>query len=205
MCKMGGGGGDGGAAAQARADEAARQARVNEAIGRVNSTFGQFDDSFFAQRQDAHRAYYIPQLERQFGEARQNLAFSLADRGLTRSSAAAKSLADLEREYALRRQEVTDEAASYAQRTRADIEGARGNLINLASSTGDSATVGNSAVNEAARFTAAPSFSPLGQIFQNAGAGVLANTEAGRVSDLRRGGGGARVFKSGGGSSRVVG
>ena len=202
MCAFGGGG-DGGAAA-ARRQEAERQANIQAAIARINETFGQFDDSFYAQRQDAYRAFAMPELDRQYAEAQRSLAATLADRGLTRSSAAAKSLADLEREYALNRQRVADEAANYGQQARANVEAARGNLISLATSTGDAGTVGNSAVNEAARLGATPTFSPLGQIFANIGATAGGIQEQQRVDQLRRGTGGAKVFGTSAASGRVV-
>lgn len=58
MC-FGGGGGDGGAA-QARADEQARQARIKQGVGRINEQFNQFDDSFYQGRKDAYRAFATP-------------------------------------------------------------------------------------------------------------------------------------------------
>ena len=201
MC-FGGSRGDGGAAA-AREQEAQRQANIQAAIARVNETFSQFGDDFFRQRGDAYSAFAMPELDRQFQDAQRSLGYSLADRGLTRSSVAAKSLADLEREYARSRQAVADEASNYGQQARANVESARGNLINLATSTGDAATVGNSATNEAARLALTPSFSPLGQIFANVGATAGAAQETARANEIRRGGG-AKIFGPSSASSRVV-
>lgn len=205
MCGFGGGGGSSTAAAdQARADEAARQERVSAAIGRVNEVFSGFGDDFYRQRGEAYQGFAMPQLDLQAEEARRKLGYTLAARGLTRSSAAAKSLTDFERDYALQRQGVVDEGARVAQQARADVEGARSNLISMAQATGDAAVAGNSAVGEATRLAAQPTFSPLGQIFQTAASTASDLTNLNRADSIRRSAGGVRTFGVGSGSGKVV-
>lgn len=206
MCGLGGGGGSQTAAAdQARADENARQERITGAIGKVNDAFAGFGDDFYAQRGQAYQGYAIPQLDLQAQEARRKLGYQLASRGLTRSSVAAKSLTDFERDYALQRQGIADESARVAQQARADVEGARTGLIGIAQSTGDAATAGNSAVSEAARLAATPTFSPLGQVFQNAATSVGDMRAQNQVDAIRRSSGGVRTYDVGSGSGKVVG
>jgi hypothetical protein len=199
-----GGGSSNAAADQARADETARQQRVSGAIASINDVFSQFGEPFFESRRQAALNYNIPQLDRQYGDARRDLAFRLADSSLTRSSVAGRSMADLEREYALRKQEVADQAAGYVNETRADLERSRGNLIQMAQSTGDAALAGNAATNEAARIAAQPAFSPLAQVFQNVGAAV-GSARRQRLADDIRSSAGVQIFKpSGTGSGRTV-
>lgn len=61
MCFGGGGGGDGGAA-QARADEMARQARIKTGVGNINQKFEKFDDGFFKGRGQAYTNFATPRL-----------------------------------------------------------------------------------------------------------------------------------------------
>jgi len=190
----------------ARQSEVARQADTRGAIGRVDETFRQFDDPFFAGREQAYSNYAMPQVSDQYDTARKNLIFALADGGLTRSSVGAQRLGDLERDYSLRRQDVADQARGYGQQARTDVESARSGLVSQANSVGDAAASGNAALNEANRLTAAPSFSPLGALFQNVTAGIGVSRAAGDAERLRNAGGaqGARLFQPSRGSGQVV-
>lgn len=173
------------AAADARAAENERQARTTEAIGRVNETFGQFDDGFFGRQSQAYMDFANPQAEDQYGRARRDLIFALARAGTTNSSTAARRLTDLERDYGLRRQEIADQARGYAQETRANVEQARSNLIAQAQATGDASVAANSALNEANRLRATPTFSPLGALFVNTAAGIGAARNAQDAESVR--------------------
>jgi hypothetical protein len=54
--------------AMARADEQARQARIKEGMGSIDTTFKQFDDSYFKRREDA----YMADANRSYGLQRKN-------------------------------------------------------------------------------------------------------------------------------------
>jgi hypothetical protein len=202
MCSMGGGG-DGGAAAAARAAEEQRQANAQAAIERVNTQFAGFNDDFFRGRETAYSTYAMPQLDDQYGKAREDLFHALQRSGLTNSSVAGQRLAELERDFGLRKQEITDQARSVGQQARSDVEASRASLIGQAQSTADASLTGNQAMAESQRLTAAPSFSPLGQIFANAAAGIGVARNAADTEAMRRGTG-ARTYQPTAGSARVV-
>lgn len=201
MCSMGGG--DGGAAA-ARAAEEQRQANARAAIERVNSAFGGFNDAFFTGREAAYRDYAAPQLDDQYGRARESLFHALQRSGLANSSVAAQRLADLERDYGLQKQSLVDQARSYGQQARADVEGARASLISQAQSTADASLAGTQAMSEAQRLSAAPAFNPLGQIFANVAAGIGTARNANEAEAIRRQSGSARIYQPTAASARVV-
>lgn len=184
------------AATDARAAEDARQQRTTEAIGRVNDTFGAFDQSFYDKRAQDFTDYATPEMNRQYGDARRDLVFALSRAGLTNSSVAATRLADLERDYGTRKQEVVDQARGYSQQARADVEQARSNLIGQAQATADSSVAANSALNEANRLRVAPSFSPIGMLFANTAAGIGAARNANDAEAIRAASGGTRLFQN---------
>jgi hypothetical protein len=204
MCMFGGGNDAARVAAENRAAEEARQQAVREATGRVDQTFARFDDPFFRQREQAFTQYAMPQADDQYARARQQLVFALADNGLTRSSVAADQAADLDKQFGQRRVEIADQARGYGQQARAEVEGARSNLVNQAQATGDAALAGTGAVNEAARLSAAPTFSPLGALFQNVGAGIGTARSVREADAVRTALGGAQTFKPTPNSLRVV-
>jgi len=193
------------AAADARYAEEQRQAATTQAIGRVNETFDRFDEPFFDSRAQAFGEYAMPQIDDQYGRARKDLIFALSRSGLGNSSVAATRLADLERDYGTRKMEVQDQARGYAQEARANVEQSRSSLIGQAQATADASLAGQSAMNEANRLAAMPSFSPLGALFQNVGAGIGTARAAQDASDIRNAASGARLYQqTGSGSARVV-
>lgn len=203
------GGGSGRAASQEaqmqRQAEEQRQARVREAIGAIDSTFAQFDDSFFGNRERAYVDFAMPQAADQYDRARRDLIAALANSGLTRSSVGAQRLTDLDRDYAMRRSEIADSGRTFAQEQRAGVQQARSGLISQANSIGDATAAANSATAEASRLTAAPAFSPLGALFQNVGAGIGVARRAREAEDVRgQISAGARLFNSPAGAGRVV-
>lgn len=191
-------------AREQRAAEARRLAEIERGRGDISQAFGQFDDDWLRGREEAFASYYTPQVSRQFDDARRALIFALSDAGTLNSSVAGDRMARLESDYANRKVELANEARTYRQQVRGEVEGARGEALENLQRSGDAGQAVFQASQRAASFGAAPSFSPLGQVFQNAAAGIGAMREANdaaavraRVDDWRRSSGGA-------GSGRVV-
>ena len=172
MC-TGGGGGDGGAA-QARADEAARQARIKQGTQSIDKSFGGFDDNFYKGRERAFVNNAIPQLNGQFVDTQRNLTYNLARQGLTASSEAARNAGELQRQYNDNRAQIAAQGMDYANETRNQVEQNRSELLAQLNATSDPAAAASSAVNRADVLAAQRSFSPLGQLFANT-TGLLGN------------------------------
>jgi hypothetical protein len=189
MC-FGGGGGDGGAA-QARADEMARQARVKEGTGRVNKEFGRFDDTFYDDRANAYRGFVTPQVNDQYKQVGNQLAFSLARSGLDQSSESARQQGILMRDNAAARQAIAEGALSEIQKSRQAVEEQRNNLISQVNMTSDAGLAGQNALRQAGILAMQNQFSPLGNLFQNTTGVLAAANNAGAYS----GGPGTRPFK----------
>lgn len=172
MC-TGGGGGDGGAA-QARADEAARQARIKQGIGNIDKNFGGFDEGFYKGRERAYVNFANPQLSDQYANTQRNLTYNLARQGLTSSSEAARNAGELQRQYNDARAQIAAKGMDAANDARNQIEQNRSELISQLYSTSDPSQAANSALNRASVLSQQQSFSPLGQLFANT-TGLLGN------------------------------
>ncbi len=161
------GGTDSGAEVQqARADEQARQQRIREGTTSINSLFDtQFDPSFYEGRAKSFTNFAMPQLDDQYKDATKQLVFALTRRGALDSSSRASQEADLEKRRALQTQNINDQADTYANSAKANVEGARDDLINTLNATGDAQGAVNSATSRAQVLSAVPGYSPLAAMF----------------------------------------
>ena len=197
-----GGGGDGGAA-QARADEQARQERVRKGVSNINRNFEGFNTGFFDSRSDAYKNFAMPQVNQAFQNNADQVAYSLARSGLTSSSEAARRQGILQSDNALARQQVYSNAAAERQRAMQAVEDNRNNLINQVQSTSDATLAGQNALRQAQVLTSqANNFNPIANLFANTTGMLAAANQAGAYS----GGPGLGAYKEyfgfGGGSSK---
>lgn len=163
--KGGGGGGDGGAA-QARADEEARQARIRAGTQQVDDIFGSnFTPESYTARRTAYTDYATPQLEDQYANAQKELTFALTRGGNLDSSVRGQKVAELEQLYGKNKQQVADQALSYENTARSSAEDARADLIRTLNATGDAEGAASSATNRAQILSAPDQYSPLGNLF----------------------------------------
>jgi hypothetical protein len=165
MCVFGSQG-DGGAG-QARADEAARQARIKQGTDSINSNFNQFNDDFFNGRRTAYTNFAMPQVGDQYGQSARNLSFSLARNGLSNSSEAARQSGILERDNAAAQQQVASGAIGEDQKARQAVEQNRSDLLAQLNATSDPTMAANASMRQAAQIGMQPGYSPLGNLFQN--------------------------------------
>jgi hypothetical protein len=161
-----GGGGDGGAA-QARADEEARQQRIKEGVGRIDTEFAKFDDNFYNSRKQAYTKFAMPQVNDQYRQTGNQLAYSLARSGLGQSSESARQAGMLQRDNALARQQIADAATTEAQKARQAVEDNRYNLVNQLQATSDPQMAAANALRQAGTLSMQGGFSPIGNLFQN--------------------------------------
>lgn len=154
-------------AAQARADEEARQARIREGTASIDQTFTQFDDDYFGGLRDSFVGYARPQLDEQMGDARKQLTFSLARSGNLDSSTRGEQSADLQKTYDLNLQDITDQGREFETTARNNVEQARGDLVSQLQLTGDNTGAANAALSRAKALSTPPPFSPIGQLFQD--------------------------------------
>ena len=191
------------AAEQARADEAARQGRIQAGTERVNTVFGQFDEPYYTKVADTAKAYYQPEVERQYGDARKALTFNLARGGKLQSTAGADAFRKLSDARARADVDVASKAQGYATDMKGKVEGQRGDVLNSLYATADPDSAYSSATNAASLASSAPTYSSIGDLFSTfiaSGANAIAAERAGY-----RGAGTGLFSSSPKGSSRVVG
>lgn len=148
------------------AREAAKQAQIQQGTSAVNTQFGStFNDGFFNNIAQKYNDTYTPQLTDQFTSARKNLAFELANRGLTNSSAAADQYGKLQDTYNKTQQGIQDRGLQEANTQKANVASTQAGLINQANSGADLNSINSLVTSNLATLQAPHSYDPLGNIF----------------------------------------
>ena len=171
MC-FGGDGGAGEIAQQQRADEYARQARIAAGMQKINDTFSAFGDDYYNKRAQDYTDYATPQLDRQYGLAKDNMIYALDRSGILQSSAAQKKNAELSNDFDQSRIDIAGKAQDTANTARSNVETTRGTLVNQLNATGDDSAAAAAAVRQATALNQPTGFSPLGQLFANFTSGL---------------------------------
>lgn len=153
-------------AEMARMEELARQRKIRQGTASINSTFdGQFTRDFFSGRRQAFLDYAQPQLDSQHADAQKELTFSLARSGLLNSSSRGDLASELAKKYAIQKQNVADQALTYQNQTKSNVEDARAGLISTLNATGDATQAANDAITRASILSQPQSYSPLSDLF----------------------------------------
>lgn len=183
-------------AERARAEEAARQARVKEGManvaavfdgGKIGETSYQGVQPLLSQYEGAARDYYLPQLDTQVGKARDDMTYALARAGLTNSSMAGTAQADLLDQVSQQRGSILSKIASDVAGQRTALNQNRLSVEAALRSTGDQTAATDQALAALTTFRAdTPELNPLGNLFAGISAGIGAAQTGYQVGQIRR-------------------
>jgi len=173
-------GGDGGAG-QMRADEAARQQKIQAAVDAVNGKFaGAGRDAMYTDIGDATTQVAKRDLDKQFTQASKQNLFGLARSGLLGGSVDAEASGELQQRYGEGKIKAEQAGVGAASDLQATDERTRQNLISLAQSGIDTGTAAQlasgqmSAAAEAAK--AGTQQASVGRLFDDLSQAYLTNT-----------------------------
>ena len=182
-------------------DDAIRQKMFDEALGGglySGATDVQgYQPDFFQKAYDAQLAYALPQVDKQYQDAQQELEFALARQGLSSSTQGVGLRNELATKRDLAIQGEQDKANTVRQQQMQAVEDERSSLTQLLQQTGDVQSTMNAASARKNIIDAAPAIQEVGPLFQNA-TGALADMI---ISPSMRAAGAAGRTSSGYGSS----
>ena len=172
-------GGDGGAG-QLRADEAARQAKIQAAVDAVNGQFaGANRNAMYTDIGNATRDVATRDLDKQFTQASNQNLFGLARAGLTGGSVDAESGGDLQSRYGEGKIRAEQAGVSAAADLKSVDEKTRQNLLGLAESGIDTGTAASLAAGQSAAAAesakAGTAGASVGRLFDDLGQAYLTN------------------------------
>lgn len=189
---------------QAQADQAAalteqwqtgRSAEAQQATQNISDAFAQFTPEYYQNYAAAYRGNYDPEIERQYGVAKQNLGYGLARQGITQSQSAATQEGLLAQEKGRNEADIANKSVDAAAQLQGQVAGAKQGLLNTALSdqtlgspvvpgSADAITsafnttsaalgqIKQSALDTTQALSAVPSYNALGNLFGSAASGV---------------------------------
>lgn len=179
-----------------RQQEQDRQQAVRAGTANINAIFdgdatrpGEFTPSFYDSLRQNYLDYAMPQLEDQKVQADKSLVYSLARGGNLESSTRADQTGRLQKEYDTNAQKVADQALSYENTAKSNVEDARQNLISTLNATGDATGAASSAAARAETLSAPPTYDPLSNLFADWTNTASQNVAAQKAASLAAGAG----------------
>jgi hypothetical protein len=131
------------------------------------------DPAFFQGRSDAYTNQYLPEVDRQYRQAKGNLNFSLSDAGLGDSSVAKMQKGQLDLDNTKAIGDVRLKGEAVANDLRSQVNSIRGSLLSNIQNPNDPNSVVLGAQSQLNNISASPvKFDALGDLFSGAGAGI---------------------------------
>ena len=156
-------------ARKAEQKENARQARLNQGKGAIDTLFGpdNFGDEFYNKYLKASLDYALPQLEGQYDTAKSGMTADLARAGLLRSSSAGYAQGLLENQNAVNEAGLRAKADTDTSALRQSIASQQQQAYNQLYQTEDPTVAANTAANSAANAQLTqPNTGALGDMFK---------------------------------------
>ena len=157
----------------ARVKEAEREQRIVAGTEAINEQFSIFDDTFYSDRKDKYLDFYQPQLDDQFGKAKDDLTFSLARAGTLNSSMAGQKQADLLKSYGTESAGLLSQAEGEISSQKSRLQSEKSALTSQLNATGNADQVSNEALSRSQNlFTEQPTYGTLGNLFSGVANGI---------------------------------
>lgn len=171
------------AADEARAKESARSQRLETGVNTImkafdanktaDGAFGGFDDNYYNKYRQAQLDYYMPELDKQFQQAQDDLTFAHARAGTLNSTMANKNVTDLLQQNDLNKANIISKADNATGQLRQSVQAQKQSLLNQLYSTENPDIAANLATNSVRTLqNATPSFDSIGDLFKNMAVGI---------------------------------
>jgi hypothetical protein len=152
---------------QAAHQEAKRKKLIAQGTTAIDNAFAGFNPAFFQKRAQDYIDYATPQVGKQYRNARNDISFGLANRGLLGSGAAQKQWGDLSTTYNQALQNVRDTATGQSQQLQQAVEGAKDTQLSFLYQSADPAQAAAGATAAAAGVATPATFPQVADQFNN--------------------------------------
>ncbi len=152
---------DGGAAAQ----EAQRQAQINQGMQSIDQQFAGFTPSFYQQAATNYTNAVTPGMLADYQNTKNNLTYSLARAGILNSGAAVQRNQSLQNQLAQNNSQIANNAQQQSNQLQANVNTQKGQLVEQLQSSADPQSIAEQATAAASQLRAPSAIQPLGNLF----------------------------------------
>jgi hypothetical protein len=175
-----------GYARRAEQREAQRQRDIEIGTQRVRNTFAnQFTPEYYNKIRQNFDDFYLPQMDRQYQDARQSLVYQLARSGLGDSSVRSNKYGELNEQMALAKQQMQVKGEDYIQQRKTDVQRAQANVLGQLQQSADAEGAARDAADAALTTSQVQGYDPLGQLFTDSTWGLATQAELERSNNAR--------------------
>lgn len=166
--------------------ELERQRDIETGTQRVRQTFAnQFTPEYYDKIRGNFDDFYMPQMDRQYNDARQGLVYQLARSGLSDSSVRSDKYGELNEQMSLAKQNMQVKGEDYIQRRKLDAQRAQANTLGQLQQSADATGAARDAADAALTTSQAQGYDPLGQLFTDTSFGLATQAELERSNNSR--------------------
>lgn len=149
----------------AREEEDKRQKDVAAGKVAIDNAFARFTPDFYDKLRQDNLAYYMPQLDEQYGRAKRTTTLGLGRQGIRDSSAGARTMGDLVKLNQQQRLNVGNQALTAANQARDEMSRSKADLYAQNSAVADPSASAASAIARSNALYSPLPLSPLADLF----------------------------------------
>lgn len=186
-----------------------RAQEASSATDAINKAFAQFTPDYYSGYTKAYEGNYDPEVERQYGVAKQQLEYGLARQGINQSQSSATQQGLLAQDKGRQEANIANQAVDATTTLQGNVENAKQNLMSTALSdqtlgspitpgSADAITaqfdqtskalsqVTSQAGDVVNTLSAVPSYNALGSLFGSAASGVASYVSGNQLADYNQ-------------------
>lgn len=167
---------------KSREAEQKRQSDIRAGQAGIDSAFSQFNPAYYDTFKSAYTGNYIPQINDQYGIAKDKLLATLAGKGTKESTVGANQMGVLTKTRDTAQADVGNQATDAANNLRKQVEDTKTKLYTLNTSAADPQGMSAQAISNATAIAKPEALSPLGQVFASTLQGFGAYNKADATS-----------------------
>lgn len=173
-------------AREAREAEKKRQDRIDFGTKTIRASFGRnFDTPYYDKLQETGLGSYKDSFENQYADSLKQLQSALARTGMSASSTAARRMTDLEKKKGLQWMDVQDRVRDTVTDRKRSVADAEMLSLQQLQASADPSAAAAQAASQIAINSAPQRWSPLGQVFTDATAGLATQADLERQGTNR--------------------
>lgn len=130
--------------------EEKRQKTIKDGQDAISNAFAGFDDNYYKKLSDTYTNNLLPQIEDQRKSALDTLTADLTDRGIRKSTVGNAAIAKIDERSGEAKTNVGNDATSYANKIKGQVEQQKNSLLDLNQSSTDSSAMANRAQGDSA-------------------------------------------------------